>query len=42
MQMNGGKLVMQLETDVGCELPLTLFGVGHPNMAAVKVDNIMF
>ena len=41
MQMNGGKLVMQLEIDVGSELPLNLFDVTHPwpgTVAAVKVD----
>ena len=30
MQMNGSKLVMQQETDVGSELPWTLFHVTHP------------
>ena len=30
MQVNGGKLVMQQETDVGRELPWTLFHVTHP------------
>jgi len=37
MQMNGGKLVMQLEIVVDSELPLTLFSVTHPGLAAVKV-----
>ena len=30
MQMNGGKLAMQPETDVGNELPMTSFDVTHP------------
>ena len=38
MQMNSKKLVMQLETDVGSELLLTLLSVTHPGLAAVKVD----
>ena len=38
MQMNGGKLVMWLETDAGSELPLILFDVTYPGLAAVKVD----
>jgi len=29
---------MQLETDVGSELLLTLLSVTHPGLAAVKVD----
>ena len=28
---------MELETDISSELPLTLFGVTHPGLAAVKV-----
>ena len=42
MQMIGRKLilVMQLETDVGSELPLTSFSDTHPGLAAVKI--IMF
>ena len=36
--MNGRKLVMWLETDTVRELPLTLFNVLHPRLAAVKVD----
>ena len=31
-------IVMQLETDVGSELPLTFFDVTHPGLAVVKVD----
>ena len=38
MQMNSRKLVMQPETDIGSELPLTLLSVTHPGLAAVKVD----
>ena len=38
MQMNGGKLVMRPETDVGSGPPLTSFDVTHPSLAAVKVD----
>ena len=38
MQINGGKLVMQPETDVGSELPLTSYNVTHPSLATVKVD----
>ena len=30
MQMNGGKLAMQPETDAGSELPMTSFDVTHP------------
>ena len=30
-------VVMELETDISSELPLTLFGVTHPGLAAVKV-----
>ena len=41
-QINGGKLIMQLETHVGSELPLylplTLFSVNHPGQATVKVN----
>ena len=36
-KVNGGKLVMQMATDVGSELPLTSFDVTHPGLAAVKV-----
>ena len=32
MQMNGGKQVMQPETDVGSEVPLTSFDVAHPDL----------
>ena len=38
MQMNGRKLVIWLETDVGIKLPLTSFDVTHPGLAVVKVD----
>ena len=38
MQMNGGKLVMRPETDVGSEPPLTSLDVTRPSLAAVKVD----
>ena len=38
MQINGGKLVMQLETDTGSKLPQTLLDVAKPDLAAVKVD----
>ena len=37
MQMNGGKLVVRLEIVIDSELPLTLFSVTHPSLAAVKV-----
>ena len=37
MYMNGKKIVMWLETDVGSELPLT-FNVTHPGLATVKAD----
>jgi len=30
------------EIGVGSELPLTSFGVTHPGLAAVKVDNYVF
>ena len=36
--INKGKLVIQLETEVGSELPLTLFDVTHPGLDAVRVD----
>ena len=39
-QTNGGKLVMQLKTDVGSELLLTSSSVTHPGLAAVKVDMV--
>ena len=38
MQINSGKVVMWLETDIRNELPLTLFDVTHPGLAAVKID----
>ena len=38
MQMKGWKVVMQPETDVGTDLPLTLFSVTNPGLAAVQVD----
>ena len=38
MQMNRGKVVQQLETGVGSELPLNLFEVTHPGLAALNVD----
>ena len=38
MQMNSGKLAMWPEIDVGSELPLTMFDVTHPSLAAVKAD----
>ena len=38
MQMNRGKVVQQLETDVGSELSLTLFDVTHPGLAALTID----
>ena len=31
------KLVMQPETDIGSELPLTSFSITHPGLAAVRV-----
>ena len=31
-------IVMQQETDEGCEQPMTLFDVTHPGLAAVTVD----
>ena len=37
MQTNSWKQVMQLEINVGSELPLTLFNVTHPGLASVKV-----
>ena len=42
MQMNGGKPVMWLETDVGSELPLASFNIAHLDLAAVKVENNCF
>lgn len=33
---NSQNLVMQLETDVGSELTLTLFNVTHPGLAEPK------
>ena len=36
--INGEKLVMWQETDIGSELPVTSFDVTHPGLAAVKVD----
>ena len=42
MQMNGWKLVIRLEIDVGSELLLTLFSVSHSGMAAIKVDLFSF
>ena len=33
MQINSGKVVMWLETDIRNELPLTLFDVAHPGLA---------
>ena len=41
MQMNGGKLVMQPETDVGSRLPLTSFSVIYPGLTAVKVETFL-
>ena len=38
MHMNGGKLAMQPETDVGSKLPLTSFTVIYLGLAAVKVE----
>ena len=38
MQMDIWKLVMWLETDVGSELPMTLFNVTHPGLAPVKIN----
>ena len=38
MQMKGWKVVVQPETDIGNDLPLTLFSVTHPCLAAVQVD----
>ena len=38
IQMNGSKLVMWPETDVGSDLLLTSFSVTHPGLASVKVD----
>ena len=38
IQMNGSKLVMWPETDVGSDLLLTSFSVTHPGLAAVIVD----
>ena len=32
------KLMMQLETNIGSELPLTSFTVTHPGLTAVTVD----
>ena len=41
MQMNGDKVLMWAENDLGGDLwPLTLFGVTHPGLAAVKVDTV--
>ena len=34
MQMTGGKLALQPETDVGSELPLTSFPVTHTGLTA--------
>ena len=39
MQMNNGKQVMQPETDVGSEVPLTSFDVAYPDLNELsKVD----
>ena len=38
VQVNGGKLVMWLETDIGSKLPLTSYDVTQPGLAAVRVD----
>ena len=38
MQMDIWKLVMWLETDVGSELPMTLFNVTHPGLAPAKIN----
>ena len=35
--INGEKLIMWQETDIGSELPVTSFDVTHPGLAAVKV-----
>ena len=41
MQMNGDKVLMWAENDVGGDLwLLTLFGVTHPGLADVKVDMV--
>ena len=39
-EWHGGKLVMQLKTDIGSELLLTSSNVTHPGLAAVKVDMV--
>ena len=38
VEMNGRKLVIYPETDIDSKLPLTLFNVTHPGLAAARVD----